>query len=167
MLNSNIGLTDRALRIYALIALLIAVISGISPPWLAIISVYAATTALTAWEPLYALLGISSKKAGKQSPETWAGPNIKITEQVVRISLAIVMLITGMTLATSSVITFYISYLLLLPVILTVTAITAWDPIYAAVYHWHKRSSAEVLPLMPKPAAPPQEPIAGEHRKAA
>ena len=86
-------------------------------------------TAINGWDPLYALLGKSAYVEGEEDIQqrSWTCPNVGVIDRSVRLGLGMVLLATLLTMSTMTA--ELVVTLMAIPLI--VTAITAWDPLYA------------------------------------
>lgn len=134
--DPNLSFTDRQIRYLGGIAL-IAVPLMLAPETLGMWSVMVLSsipliaTAILGWDPLYALAGKSTYAEGEEQIQqrSWTCPNIGIMDRVIRFGVGAGLLMSLLSMSTMSaemVIT-------LLAIPLIISAITAWDPIYAAM----------------------------------
>lgn len=134
--KSNLNFTDRQIR-YVVGAALLAIPLLVQPEtmglWTIMIlsSIPVITTAILGWDPLYAVLGKTTYVEGEEEIQqrSWTCPNIGILDRAIRLTIGGVLLASLLTLNTMS--TEMVIALLSIPLI--VSAITAWDPIYAAL----------------------------------
>lgn len=135
-LRKNLGFADRQIR--AAIGTLMLVtpmfaVPGVLGMWsiLMLASIPVLVTAITAWDPVYAVAGKSTYESQSEDihQRHWTHANIGIVERGIRLGAGIMMLtaLMGVPAVTSGV------ALTLVAIPLIVTAITAWDPIYAAM----------------------------------
>ena len=87
--------------------------------------------AVVGWDPLYAIAGKSAYVEGEEDIQqrSWTCPNIGAIDRAVRLGAGMVLIAVLMTMSAMQV--ELIVTLFAIPLI--VTAITAWDPIYAAL----------------------------------
>lgn len=132
----NIGFNDRQLRMVIgtlMIAMPMFAIPGTLGLWsismLAAIAVI--TTAIVGWDPLYSLLGKTTYFTHEEEIQQrkWSYANIGIIDRAVRAGVGLTLLYALMTMSTMT--TDMAFALMGIPLI--VTAITAWDPIYATM----------------------------------
>jgi len=129
-MKENLSFTDRELRIIFGAASILAVMLIVPSPmgwWslLALAAVPVIVTAITGWDPLYALLSWQSKK-GEQSIQQkhWSFANVGMLDRLVRYA-------TGAAITCSVLMGFGAMATIFFAVPLIVTAVMAWDPIYA------------------------------------
>ncbi|WP_455208697.1 YgaP family membrane protein [Kaarinaea lacus] len=89
------------------------------------------TMSITGWDPLYAILGKSTRVEGEEDIQqrSWTCPNVGTIDRAVRFSIGLMLLASLLTMTTMQA--DMVFTLLAIPLI--VTAITAWDPFYAAL----------------------------------
>jgi hypothetical protein len=135
-LSQNLGITDRQIR--ALIGTLMLAIpmfgvTGTLGLWsiLMLASIPVLVTAIIGWDPLYAVIGKSTYQRQEEDIQQrhWSNANMSIFERGIRLGIGIAML--GAMMAVPSMTLEMAFALLAIPLI--ATAITAWDPLYAAM----------------------------------
>jgi len=135
-LRQNLGFADRQIR--AIIGTLMLATPVIINPetlglWsiLMLASIPLLVTAIMGWDPIMALTGKSTYEYRSEDihQRHWANANIGIIERSIRlvIGLAMVTALMGIPAMNGDMV------LALLAIPLIVTAITAWDPLYAAM----------------------------------
>ena len=135
-MQPNLSFSDRQIR-FVIGATMIAATLIVTPETMGMWSIVALASipfiamAIIGWDPLYAIAGKSAYVEGEEDIQqrSWTCPNIGAIDRAVRFGAAMVLMATLMTMDVMQaglVIT-------LLAIPLVVTAITAWDPIYAAL----------------------------------
>ena len=136
MLSQNIGFHDRQIR--ATVGTLMIITPMFATPetlgyWSLVLlaSIPMMTTAITGWDPVYAVIGHSTYRNQEDDihQRHWTYANMGIIDRSIRLGAGLAMLYALMTMTSMS--TGMAFSLLAIP--LMVTALTAWDPIYAAV----------------------------------
>jgi len=136
MLEQNLGFMDRQIRAVIGSAMILGVL--INPPalmgawtFLLLAAIPVIATAITGWDPLYAMLGRSTYVAKEEDihQRSWMYSNIGVVDRVLRLGLGSLMLMNALTLGSVSA--EVALALMSIPVI--ASAIIAWDPIYAAL----------------------------------
>lgn len=135
-LRQNLGFADRQIR--AVIGTLMLATPVFAVPetlglWSIVMlaSIPLMVTAIMGWDPIFASTGTSTYKGKAEDihQRHWTNANIGIIERVVRLGIGLSLLIALMGVSTMN----GSMALTLLAIPLIVTAITAWDPIYAAM----------------------------------
>jgi hypothetical protein len=135
-LRQNLGLADRQIRAVIGTLLLTIPILAITGPlglWSVVMlaSIPVLNTAITGWDPIYAIIGKNTYQARLEDIQQrhWTHANIGIIERGIRLGVGLVMLtaLMGAPSMTGGM------ALTLLAIPLIMTAITAWDPFYAAM----------------------------------
>jgi len=132
--NQNLGFTDRQLR--TVIGTLMITIPMFTVPetlglWSVLIlaAIPVLTTAIIGWDPLYAVLDKTTYVAHEEEihQRHWSYANIGIIDRGLRFGVGFILLYALLTMSemTSAMVITFIA----IPSI--VSAITAWDPIYA------------------------------------
>jgi hypothetical protein len=134
--SKNLGFADRQTRAVIgtlMLATPMLAIQGTLGLWsiLMLGAIPVLITAITGWDPLYAAMGKSTYESQSEDIQQrhWTHPNVGIVERGIRLGAGLIMLSTllGMPLMNADI------ALALLAIPLIVTAITAWDPLYAAM----------------------------------
>lgn len=135
-LCQNLGFTDRQTRAVIgtlMLATPVFAIPGALGMWsiLMLASIPIMVTAIVGWDPIYAFTGKSTYESQSEDIQQrhWTNANIGIIERGIRLGVGLTMLaaIMGMPAMSASM----APALIAIPLI--VTAITAWDPFYAAM----------------------------------
>ena len=132
----NLSFTDRQLRYIGGIAL-IAVPLAVAPEtvgmWsiLMLSSIPLIATAILGWDPIYALVGKNNYVEGEAQIEQrcWTCPNLGRLDRIARLGMGAGLIMTLLAVSTMNA----EMVLTLLAIPLIVSAITAWDPFYAAM----------------------------------
>lgn len=129
--HSNIGATDRVVRVAASIAMVGSFMALQAPgtavyALLALLSVPVATTALLRWDPIYAVLGLNT--TGERVHPAFANANLGRTDQVIRYGLS-AALVGGFMIAAPTPVGLS-AVLPLLAIGVFGTAVTSWCPLY-------------------------------------
>jgi hypothetical protein len=135
-MEPNLNFTDRQIR-FVVGAIMIGSVLFVAPQtmgmWslVALASIPIIASAIIGWDPLYAIAGKSTYVEGEEDihQRCWTCSNVGTIDRAVRIgvgSMLIASLLTMNAMQADMVIT-------LLSIPLIVSAITAWDPIYAAL----------------------------------
>ena len=135
-MSPNLSFSDRQIR-FVIGATLIAATLIVTPETMGLWSIVALASipfiamAIIGWDPLYAIAGKSAYVEGEEDIQqrSWTCPNIGAIDRAVRLGAGMVFIATIMTMSAMQaglVIT-------LLAIPLIATAITAWDPLYAAL----------------------------------
>ena len=136
MMQPNLSFSDRQVR-FVIGATMIAGTLIVSPTtmgmwsFVLLASIPFITMAITGWDPLYAIAGKSAYIEGEEDIQqrSWTCPNLGTIDRAVRFGAGSVLMATLLTMGVMQaelVIT-------LLAIPLIITAITAWDPLYAAL----------------------------------
>lgn len=135
--SPNVSYQGREIRILAGAALIITFMLFAPTPvgWWglsALIAVPIIASGMFAWDPVYALFGINRYNEVESDihQRSWSCPNVGTVDRIARLIAGILLLATAFTstdIAWQSVTT-----LLSIPVIMS--AIMAWDPLYALAY---------------------------------
>ena len=135
LMDTNLSFSHRQFR-FVIGASLIAAPLYVAPETMGMWSIVLLASipfismAIIGWDPLYALAGKSSYVEGEEDIQqrSWTCPNIGSIDRAVRLStgLGLMFILFNMSTMTSEM------AITLLAVPLIVTAITAWDPFYAA-----------------------------------
>jgi len=135
-INQNLGIMDRQVR--TIIGTLMIATPMFAVPetmglWsiLMLAAIPVLTTAIIGWDPLYALINRTTYVKSEEDIQqrNWSYANIGIIDRGIRFGIGITMLYALMTMGTMT--TEMAFTLLAIPLIFS--AITAWDPIYAAL----------------------------------
>lgn len=135
-LSQNLGFMDRQLR--AVIGALMIITPMLMVPgtigvWslLILASIPVIATAITGWDPLYAIFEKSTYAPYDEDIQqrNWSYANMGIMDRGIRAGVALTLLYALMTMGSMTA-EMVVSFLAI-PMIMT--AITAWDPIYAAL----------------------------------
>jgi hypothetical protein len=155
VLKPNISYQDRQIRILAGSAMILALMLIAPTPmgfWglAALIAIPVVASGIIAWDPLYALLGVNryNYAASEIQQRSWSCPNIGMVDRIARLSVGLLLLATAFT--SGEFVWQSITTLLAIPVIMS--AIMAWDPLYALAYTNTFASKSDV-----KSADPEQE----------
>lgn len=136
IMQPNLSFSDRQVR-FVIGATMIAGTLLVSPTtmgmwsFVLLASIPFITMAITGWDPLYAIARKSAYVEGEEDIQqrSWTCPNLGTIDRAVRFGAGSVLMATLLTMSAMQaelVIT-------LLAIPLIVTAIIAWDPIYAAL----------------------------------
>ena len=180
--QNNLGTTDREVRVLVGAGLIAAVMFyDPSPmgmwPILALVAIPFVITGLIGWDPLYALLGITTDKQHDEDihQHNWSFSNIGMLDRVIRFIGGAALI--GLTLSGELVGWELLAALAAVPII--ISAIIAWDPFYAltnsntfASRHDVEMANTElreetVAKLYDFPTQSPHEETSGHHGKAA
>jgi hypothetical protein len=134
IMSSNLSFSDRQIR-FVIGATMIAATLIAMPETLGMWSIVLLgaipfiTMAITGWDPVYAMLGKSTYVEGEEDIQqrSWTCPNVGTIDRGVRLGAGLMLmyaLLTMSTMQADMVITLF-------AIPLIVSAITAWDPIYA------------------------------------
>ena len=132
----NLSFTNRQLRFVLGASMLVAPL--IATPetmemWSLVLlaSIPVMATAIMGWDPVYALLGKSSYIPGEEDIQqrNWTLPNIGILDRGVRFSIGTILILSLLSMGAPQI----NAALSLIAIPLIISAITAWDPIYAAL----------------------------------
>ena len=134
-MQTNLSFSDRQLR-FALGASLIATTLYVQPETMGMWSIVMLASiafismAINGWGPLYALIGKSSHIEGEEDIQqrSWTCPNVGTIDRAVRMGLGLALMVTMFTMDTMTA--GMVVTLAAIPLI--ISAITAWDPFYAA-----------------------------------
>jgi hypothetical protein len=136
MLSQNIGFHDRQVRAAIGTLMIIAPMLAVSESlgnWSIVMlaSIPVLMTAITGWDPLYAVTGLSTYEGRAEDIQQrhWSYANIGIIDRGIRLGAGLMMLSALMTMTSMT----GGMALSLLAIPLVVTAIIAWDPIYAVM----------------------------------
>jgi len=132
--HHNLGITDREIRVLVG-AGMIAAVMFYSPTHIGLWSLLALSaipfviTGMIGWDPLYALFGLNTDKQRDEQihQRGWKLGNIGMFDRVIRIALGAGLI--GLTMSGAFTGAEMIAALVAVPLI--VTALVAWDPIYA------------------------------------
>ena len=135
-MQPNISFTERQIR-FVIGATMIAVVLMVQPEtmgmWsiLALASVPFITMAIIGWDPLYAMMGKSTYVEGEEDIQqrSWTCPNIGTIDRGVRLGSGLMLMFLLLSMNTMHA--DMVFTLLAIPLI--ITAITAWDPLYATL----------------------------------
>jgi len=135
-MKPNLSFSDRQLR-FVIGASLIAATLIVTPQTMGLWSIVLLasipfiTMAITGWDPLYAIAGKTAYVEGEEDIQqrSWTCPNLGTIDRASRLGAGLVLIATLMTMNTMQ--SDLIITLLAIPLI--VTAIIAWDPVYAAL----------------------------------
>jgi len=132
--NENVGFFDKQIRVAIGAAMIIAVLMN-SPEtmgaWklLLLASIPVIASAILGWDPLYALMGKSTyvPKEEEIQQRDWTYSNVGIIDRGIRFAIGILLLADALTMANMPI----NAIMALMSIPFIVTAIIAWDPIYA------------------------------------
>ncbi|WP_455366780.1 YgaP family membrane protein [Kaarinaea lacus] len=133
-MSTNLSFSDRQIR-FVIGATMIAAPLIAMPETLGMWSIVLLgaipfiTMAITGWDPFYAMLGKSTYVEGEEDIQqrSWTCPNVGTIDRGVRLGAGLMMMYALMTMSTMQA--EMITTLLAIPLI--VSAIIAWDPLYA------------------------------------
>ena len=155
ILTPNISYQSREIRILAGSALIIAMMLAAPTPlgfWslVALIAIPIIASGIIAWDPLHALFGINrySEIEGEIQQRSWSCPNVGTVDRIARLGIGVLLLATAFI--NTEIVWQSITILLAIPVIMS--AIMAWDPLYALAFTNTFASKSDV-----KSADPDQE----------
>lgn len=134
IMDTNLSFSDRQIR-FAIGATMIAATLIVMPETLGMWSIVLLgaipfiTMAITGWDPIYAMLGKSTYVEGEEDIQqrSWTCPNVGTVDRGVRLGAGLMLiyaLLTMSTMQAEMIVSFF-------AIPLIVSAITAWDPIYA------------------------------------
>jgi hypothetical protein len=135
-LQQNLGLADRQIRAITgtlMLAVPVFAVPGTLGHWSIVIlaSIPVLLTAIIGWDPLYAVMNKSTYKSHSEDihQRHWTRANLGIIDRGIRLGAGLLMLtaLMGMQSMTGGM------ALTLMAIPLIVTAIIAWDPLYAAM----------------------------------
>ncbi|MGD8938928.1 MAG: DUF2892 domain-containing protein [Gammaproteobacteria bacterium] len=137
IIAQNIGFIDRQIRALAGAAMLITPLA-IQPEtmgsWSIIIllAIPLISSAIIGWDPIFALFGKSTfvETEAEIQQRSWSVANIGIMDRGIRLGVGGILLYSLLTITTTMTPGMAMT---LLAIPLIVSAITAWDPIYAAL----------------------------------
>jgi hypothetical protein len=114
----------------------------------ALIAIPIIASGIIAWDPLYALLGINryNEAEGEIQQRSWSCPNVGTIDRIARLAVGVMLLATAFT--STEIVWQSITALLAIPVIMS--AIMAWDPLYALAYTNTFASKADVKSADPE-----------------
>jgi hypothetical protein len=137
MLSPNISYEGREIRILTGSAMIITFMLAAPAPvefWgvTALVAIALIGSGIIAWDPLHALLGVNHYNAteGEIQQRSWSCPNVGTVDRIARLGIGILLL--GTAFVSAEIVWQGIAALLAIPVIMT--AIIAWDPLYALAY---------------------------------
>ena len=155
ILSPNISYEGREIRILTGSALLITFMIASPVPvglWslVALVAIPIIASGIIGWDPVHALLGVNQYNAaeGEIQQRSWSCPNVGTVDRIARLGVGIALLTTAFT--SAEIMWQSITVLLAIPVIMT--AVIAWDPLYALAYTNTFASKSDV-----KSADPEQE----------
>jgi hypothetical protein len=128
--KSNVGFIDRELRLIigsvVLLAIMVASpLMTLSSAIVMLAMVPVIISGITGWDPLYALVGISSQHNEENIEQRdWACPNVGTVDRIARLTIGVALIIAtlmGVTQTTAAIVA----------VPLVLSALIAWDPFYA------------------------------------
>jgi len=173
-LTPNMSYQDRQIRILSGSGLIVALMIAAPTPlglWglAALIAIPIVASGIIAWDPFYAVLGFNrySDTEGEIQQRSWTCPNIGMVDRIARLAVGVLLITTAFT--SSEIVWQSITTLLAIPVIMS--AIMAWDPLYALAYTNTFASKSDVQSADPDqeektlakfyrfPAVAPQEKI--------
>jgi hypothetical protein len=132
----NLGITDREVRVLVGAGMIAAVMFYSPTPiglWsvLALAAVPFVITGMIGWDPLYTLLGLNTDKQQDEQihQRGWKLGNVGMFDRVIRIALGAGLI--GFTMSGTFTGVEVIAALVAVPLI--VTALIAWDPLYAMI----------------------------------
>jgi hypothetical protein len=98
----------------------------------ALIAIPVIASGIIAWDPVHALFGINRYNAteGEIQQRSWSCPNVGTVDRIARLGVGMVLLATAFS--GTEIVWQSITALLAIPVIMS--AIMAWDPLYALAY---------------------------------
>ena len=135
-MGPNLSFSDRQIRL-VIGASMIAGVLAIAPETMGLWSIMLLasipfiTMSIIGWDPLYAAMGKSTYIEGEEDIQqrSWSCPNVGAVDRVARLGIGSALLLSLLTMTTMQV--ELVVTLLAIPLILT--AITAWDPLYATL----------------------------------
>jgi hypothetical protein len=146
-LSPNLSYEGREIRILAGSALIIALMLTAPTPlslWglTALIAIPMIASGIIAWDPLYALFSVNryNQAEGEIQQRSWSCPNIGVVDRIARMAVGVLLLATVFT--STETVWQSVTGLLAIPVIMS--AIMAWDPLYALAYTNTFASKADV-----------------------
>ncbi|KPJ91887.1 MAG: hypothetical protein AMJ53_10500 [Gammaproteobacteria bacterium SG8_11] len=135
-MDPNLSFTDRQIRFVIGAIMIGSVLFVASAPmgmWslVALASIPFIASAIIGWDPLYAIAGKSTYMQGEEDIQQrcWTCANIGTIDRAVRFGIGLMLIASLLTMNAMQV----GMAITLLSIPLIVTAITAWDPIYAAL----------------------------------
>ena len=152
-LAPNLSFTGRELRIIAGFTAIVGFLFTAPNPvgWWGLITLVAVPVIMSgviAWDPVYAILGINRYNALEANIQqrSWTSPNIGTIDRITRFTVGVLLI--AFTLVTSEIALQSIAALFAIPLIMT--AIIAWDPLYAFAYVNTFASKADVQATEPE-----------------
>lgn len=137
VLTPNISYQNREIRILAGMAMIISLMVAAPTPiglWglVALAAIPVIASGIIAWDPVHALFGINGYNAaeGEIKQRRWSCPNVGTVDRIARFGVGTLLLATAFT--STEIMWQSITTLLAIPVIMS--AIVAWDPLYALAY---------------------------------
>jgi len=135
-MEPNLSFSDRQVR-FVLGVTMIAAVLIVAPEtmgnWSIVLlaSIPLIISAIIGWDPIYAIAGKSAYVEGEEDIQqrSWTCPNLGAIDRAVRLGVGIALIAALMTMSVMQA--ELIVTLLAVPLI--ATAITAWDPVYAAL----------------------------------
>jgi len=114
----------------------------------ALVAIPMIASGIIAWDPIHALLGVNQYNAaeGEIQQRSWSCPNVGTVDRFARLGIGIALLATAFT--STEIVWQGITVLLAIPVIMT--AVIAWDPLYALAYTNTFASKADVKSADPE-----------------
>ena len=137
ILAPNISYESREIRILAGAGMIMALMLLAPTPvglWglAALIAIPVIASGIIAWDPFHALFGINryNEAEGEIQQRRWSCPNVGTVDRIARFGVGALLLATAFT--STEIMWQSITTLLAIPVIMS--AIMAWDPLYALAY---------------------------------
>lgn len=137
LLAPNIGYEDREIRILAGSVVIVTLMLAAPTPlglWglAALVAIPVIASGIVAWDPLYALFGINryNETEGEIQQRSWSCPNVGTVDRIARLGMGTLLLATAFI--STEIAWQGVSVLLAIPVIMS--AIMAWDPLYALAH---------------------------------
>ena len=154
-MRSNLSFHGRQFR-FALGSGIIALVLAVDPNPMGLWSLALLTSiplivmAIIAWDPVYALLGKTQYIEGEEDirQRSWSHPNIGSIDRVARLGTGLILIYSLMTMSSMQ----GEMAIALLAIPLIVSAIIAWDPVYAALGTNSFASSLDVVSAEPETA---------------
>ncbi len=152
-LTPNISYQSREIRILAGTATILALMIAAPTPiglWglAALIAIPVIASGIIAWDPVHALFGINhyNEAEGEIQQRRWSCPNVGTVDRIARFGVGILLLASAFT--STEIVWQSIIILLAIPVVMS--AIMAWDPLYALAYTNTFASKADVQSADPE-----------------
>jgi hypothetical protein len=137
VLTPNISYQNRQVRILTGCALIVALMITAPTPlglWglAALVAIPLVGSGIIAWDPFHALFGINHyrESEGEIQQRSWSCPNIGKVDRIARLAVGVLLIATAFI--GTEIVWQSITVLMAIPVIMS--AILAWDPLYALAY---------------------------------